>query len=56
MTVVEMAEAHLQTVAKAVADLQNQKALIDQEITKLNDYINLGREELTKFKSTWVNE
>jgi hypothetical protein len=48
MKIVEMAEAHLQTVAKAIADLQNQKNMIDQEIKKLSDYLQAGKEELVK--------
>jgi hypothetical protein len=48
MKIVEMAEAHLQTVAKAIIDLQNQKNIIDQEIKKLNDYLQAGKEELAK--------
>lgn len=51
MTVLEMAEAHLQTVAKAIVDLQNQKNAIDQEINKLNEYLRLGREEVNKVRS-----
>ena len=48
MKIVEMAEAHLQTVAKAIIDLQNQKNMIDQEIKKLSDYLQAGKEELVK--------
>lgn len=51
MKIVEMAEAHLQTVAKAIIDLQNQRNAIDQEIKKLNDYLQAGKEELTKYNS-----
>lgn len=51
MKIVEMAEAHLQTVAKAIIDLQNQRNAIDQEIKKLNDYLQAGKEELTKHNS-----
>jgi predicted nucleic acid-binding Zn-ribbon protein len=54
MTVLEMAEAHLNTVAKAIVDLQNQKNAIEQEINKLNEYLQLGREEVTKARSNVV--
>lgn len=52
MKIAEMAEAHLQTVAKAIVDLQNQKNAIDQEIKKLNDYLQVGRDELNKFSNS----
>ena len=48
MTVLEMAEAHLNTVAKAIVDLQNQKNAVEQEINKLNEYLQIGRDEVTK--------
>jgi len=51
MKVLEMAEAHLNAVAKAIVDLQNQKNAIDQEIHKLNEYLQLGREEVTKARA-----
>jgi hypothetical protein len=51
MTVLEMAEAHLNTVAKAIVDLQNQKNAVEQEINKLNEYLHLGRDELNKVRS-----
>lgn len=54
MTVLEMAEAHLNTVAKAIVDLQNQKNAIEQEINKLNEYLQLGRDEITKARSNVV--
>lgn len=54
MTVLEMAEAHLNTVAKAIVDLQNQKNAIEQEINKLNEYLQIGRDELTKARSNVV--
>jgi len=49
-----MAEAHLNTVAKAIVDLQNQKNAIEQEINKLNEYLQLGRDEVTKARSNVV--
>jgi prefoldin subunit 5 len=54
MTVLEMAEAHLQTVAKAINDLQNQKNAIEQEINKLNEYLQLGRDAITQVRSNVV--
>lgn len=48
MKIIEMAEAHLQTVAKAIIDLQNQRNALDQEIKKLNEYLQVGKEELAK--------
>jgi hypothetical protein len=54
MTVLEMAEAHLNTVAKAIVDLQNQKNAVEQEINKLNEYLQLGRDELNKVRSNVV--
>ncbi|NBO99260.1 MAG: hypothetical protein EBU90_03915 [Proteobacteria bacterium] len=48
MKIAEMAEAHLQTVAKAIVDLQNQKNILEQEIKKLSDYLQAGKEELAK--------
>jgi len=55
MKVLEMAEAHLQTVAKAIVDLNNQKNAIEQEINKLNEYLHLGREEVNKARSNVAN-
>lgn len=54
MKILDMAEAHLQTVAKAIIDLQNQKNAVEQEINKLNEYLQLGREEVTKARSNVV--
>lgn len=54
MTVLEMAEAHLQTVAKAINDLNNQKNAIEQEINKLNEYLQLGRDSVTQARSNVV--
>lgn len=50
-TITQMAEAHLQTVQKAISDLNNQKSAIDQEINKLTDYLHKGIEELNKSKA-----
>lgn len=54
-TILQMAEAHLQTVQKAINDLQNQKNSIDQEISKLTDYLKRGVEELNKNKPEQEN-
>jgi len=43
-----MAEAHLQTVQRTVVDLEKQKANIQEEIAKLNEYLKQGVEELNK--------
>lgn len=48
--ILQMAEAHLQTVQKAIIDLQNQKNSIDQEIAKLTEYLKKGVDELNKNK------
>tara|TARA_R100000152_G_C6775833_1_gene204520 strand:- start:1494 stop:1709 length:216 start_codon:yes stop_codon:yes gene_type:complete len=42
MSVEEMAQAHLETVQKAIVELQNQKQAIDNEILKLTDYLEKG--------------
>jgi len=51
-TVEQMAEAHLQTVQKAIGDLQNQKSAIDQEISKLTEYLQRGVDELNKSRAS----
>ena len=45
-----MAEAHLQTVERAISDLENQVQNIYQEIKKLNDYLDKGREVIEASK------
>jgi hypothetical protein len=42
----EMAEAHLTNVQKAIIDLQNQRSKVDEEIKRLNDYLQGGIEVL----------
>jgi prefoldin subunit 5 len=49
--VVQMAEAHLQTVNKAINDLLTQKENIDQEIDKLKQYLERGLEEVNNVKA-----
>lgn len=44
----EMAEAHLNNVAKAIEELVMQKQNIEQEIEKLTSYLNEGKEEVGK--------
>ena len=39
-TMKEMAEAHLGNVQKAIADLEAQKAQIDEEIARLKVYLS----------------
>jgi hypothetical protein len=41
-SVKEMAEAHLGNVQKAILDLEQQKANIDDEIKKLESYLQQG--------------
>ena len=42
MYVEEMAQAHLNTIQKAIVDLQNQKVTIDNEIVRLTEYLQQG--------------
>tara|TARA_R100001163_G_C5002936_1_gene151432 strand:- start:525 stop:716 length:192 start_codon:yes stop_codon:yes gene_type:complete len=42
MSVEEMAQAHLNTIQKAIVDLQNQKVTIDNEIVRLTEYLQQG--------------
>jgi len=42
----EMAQAHLSNVQKAIVDMENQRKQIDEEITKLNTYLQEGVKEL----------
>ena len=55
MSVEEMAQAHLNTIQKAIVDLQNQKVTIDNEIVRLTEYLQQGvmlLEERQNFTST----
>ena len=42
MSVEEMAQAHLQTIEKAIDELNNQKQTIENEILRLTDYLQRG--------------
>ena len=44
ISVESMAEAHLKTVEQAIKDLEMQVQNIYQEIKKLNDYLEQGKE------------
>ena len=45
-----MVEAHLQNVSQAINDLINQKTSIEQEISKLQQYLDDGLKDLEKLK------
>lgn len=47
-TVKGMAEAHLNSVQKTISDLEQQKSVIDEEISKLQDYLQKGVEVLNQ--------
>jgi hypothetical protein len=49
-TLHEMAEAHLTNVQKVILDLQNQRKKIEEEITRLSDYLQSGVEVLNNEK------
>lgn len=44
LSVEQMAEAHLQSVEKAIIDLENQVQNMYQEIKKLKEYLEKGKE------------
>jgi predicted nucleic acid-binding Zn-ribbon protein len=46
-----MASAHLQTVQKAIADLEQQSQNIFQEIKKLQEYLEKGQEVISSQKN-----
>lgn len=46
MSILEMAKAHLQNVHSRVEELQKQKKMIEDEISKLTLYISKGLEEI----------
>ena len=48
MSVIEMARAHLGNVQKAIADLEQQKNNIQEEINKLTTYLANGMKEIEK--------
>ena len=41
-----MAKAHLNSVQKAIVELDNQKSNVEQEIQKLSEYLSNGIKEL----------
>ncbi len=47
-TVQEMAESHLTNVQKAIGELEQQMASIDNEINKLKEYLESGRNTLNE--------
>ena len=51
MSVREKAEAHLRNVQQQIAELQNQKGLIDADIAKLKEYLQQGVAELETGKT-----
>lgn len=52
MSIVDMAVAHLQTVEKAIADLENQKQAIENEILKLTEYLAKGSQLVKENQSS----
>ena len=42
MSIEEMAQAHLNTIQQAIAELENQKVTIDNEILRLTEYLEQG--------------
>jgi hypothetical protein len=55
-TVKEMAEAHLGNVQKAIAELEQQKLNIDNEILKLKEYFEIGKQTLEKPETAEVSQ
>lgn len=53
--IIQMAEAHLQSVNKAINDLQSQRENIDQEIDKLKQYLEKGLEEVKVIRAKDLN-
>lgn len=49
--IIQMAEAHLQNVNKAISDLILQRNNIDQEIQKLKEYLEEGIKEVNSVKN-----
>lgn len=50
MSVIDMAKAHLQNVNMRVEELNKQKHLIDEEISKLKLYIAKGLEDIEEME------
>lgn len=53
--IVQMAESHLQNVKRAINDLLSQKQTIEQEIDKLNQYLEEGIKEIEANKTVDSN-
>lgn len=51
MSIVDMAKAHLQNVHARVEELQKQKRVLEDEISKLSMYITKGLEEIEEEES-----
>lgn len=49
--VIKMAESHLQSVHKAINDLESQRENINQEIDQLKQYLAKGLEEVNNVKA-----
>jgi len=60
MSVEEMAQAHLESIKKAIVELQNQKQAIEQEILRLTDYLGQGealiRERINSTSTATVSD
>ena len=54
--IASMAEAHLGNVQKALNDLRTQKQNIENEITKLEGYLQDGIKELEAFRQSNAKE
>ena len=54
--IASMAEAHLGNVQKALNDLRTQKQNIENEITKLEEYLQDGIKELEAFRQSDAKE
>lgn len=52
MEIVEMAKAHLNTVQKAILDLEKQKENIEKEITNLSSYLEDGIKKVNEETSS----
>ena len=54
MSIEEMAQAHLNTIQQAIAELENQKVTIENEILRLTEYLAKGTELLQNQSSDAV--
>lgn len=50
MSVIDMAKAHLQNVHMRIEELNKQKQLIDDEVSKLKLYIAKGLEDIEEME------